>query len=76
MDFVEELPLSGKYSSNLVVADRLSKFGYFIPFTYHFMAKQIAKQFVERVVTIHGMPESIITDRDSFFLSGFWNEFV
>lgn len=71
MDFVEEIPCSGNYSSILVMVDRLSKFSYFLPLTHVFIAKQVAKQFIECVATTHGMPESIITDRTLIFLTHF-----
>lgn len=58
-----------------MVVDRLDKFGYFVLFTHCFMAKQVAKKFVEHVAIIHDMPQSILSDRDLVFLSGFWSEF-
>lgn len=35
----------------------------------------VAKNFVEGIVKLHGMPKSIISDRDPIFISNFWREF-
>lgn len=75
MDFVEGLPGSCSYSFILVVVDRLSKFDYFIFLTHSFTTKQMGKQFIERVSTIHSMSEFNITNRDLVFLNGIWREF-
>lgn len=67
-------PCSNSYSSILV--NRLSKFSSLISLTYPFTTKQVTEQFIECVTTIHGMPESIIIDCASIFLTSFWREFL
>lgn len=72
MDFTVGLPLSRGYSVIFVVVDRLSKFGYFIPLKAAFSSVTVAEAFINNVVKLHGVPKSIISDRDRTFLSHFW----
>ncbi|KAA0033720.1 hypothetical protein IC582_013177 [Cucumis melo] len=73
MDFIEGLPKAGGYDSIMVVVDRL-KMAHFITLKHPFTAKQVAEKFVEEIISKHGIPNSIITDRDKIFLSHFWKE--
>ena len=76
IDFIDGLPrLDGK-TSIMVVVDRLSKSAHFIAIAHPYTAKTIANKFVEGVVKLHGMPRSIISDRDPVFISNFWQEFL
>jgi hypothetical protein len=58
-----------------VVVDKLSKYANFMSLSHPFTAKAVADKFVEGVVILHGMPKSIISDRDPIFISKFWQEF-
>ena len=58
----------------MVIVDMLSKYAYFITLKHPFSAKQVAVLFIDRVVSKHGIPKSLISGRDKVFLSNFWKE--
>lgn len=74
MDFVEGLPPSNSYNTILVVVDCFTKFAHFIAIKHPFTAAHIARVILDSIVTLHGLPTSIVTDRDRIFVSAFWKE--
>lgn len=71
MDFIERLSSSNGKNTILVVVDRLSKYAHFLTLAHPFIAKAIAKRFIDGVVKLYGMPHFIVNDRDSIFISNF-----
>jgi len=72
MDFIAGMPQSGSANTILVVVDKFSKFAHFIPLRHPFTTATVAKVFLDTVFRLHGMPKSIISDRDRIFTSKFW----
>jgi hypothetical protein len=72
MDFIDGLPSSQGHDTIMVVVDRLSKYAHFVPLKHPYTALSVAKAFVANIVRLHGMPLSIVSDRDRVFLSNFW----
>ncbi|GJX59479.1 retrotransposon-related protein [Tanacetum coccineum] len=72
MDFLDSLPMSQGKSTILVIADRLSKYVHFIAVTHPYTAKTIARLFLDNIHKLHGLPKTIVSDRDKIFMSLFW----
>jgi hypothetical protein len=64
MDFIEGLPLSDGADSILVVVDRLTKNAHFLPLKHPYTAVSVGKLYVDNIVKLHGVPLTIISDRD------------
>jgi hypothetical protein len=74
MDFIEKLPKSEGYDTIMVVVDRFSKYAHFMPLKHPFSAPSVAQIFLDQVVKLHGLPKSIVSDRDKIFTSSFWTQ--
>jgi hypothetical protein len=75
MDFITKLPLTqGQHDSIWVIVDRLTKSAHFIPIREDYDIKKLGQLYVARIVSLHGSPTSIISDRDSRFTSHLWRE--
>jgi hypothetical protein len=58
----------------LVVIDRFTKYDHFFLVKHPYTSASIAQIFLDNVVKMHGVPQSIICDRDRVFTSSFWTE--
>ena len=74
MDFIVKLPLSHGCDSIWVVCDRFTRAAHFIPTVETLKAPDLAWLFLDRIFKHHGLPESIVSDRGSLFVSRFWTE--
>lgn len=72
MDFITGLPKSKGFEVIWVVIDRFSRYGHFVALSHPISAKSLAQVFFEQIYRLHGLPSTIVSDRDSIFLSEFW----
>jgi len=72
MDFIDGLPPSRQYNCLLVVVDKLTKYSHFLPLKNPYTASKVAELFVDNIYKLHGMPQSLISDRDPVFTRQFW----
>ncbi len=78
MDFVTSLPISANWKSNsydsiLVIVNRLTIMVHYELIKVTIDALGLAEVIIDVVVRHHGVPESIVTDRGSLFISKFWS---
>ena len=75
MDFIMGLlrTRSG-YDSIWVVVDRLTKVAHFIPVKTTYTSAKLAKIYMTRIVCLHGVQRTIVSDRGTQFTSKFWNQ--
>ena len=59
------------YNSIFIVTDRLIKYGYFIPYKEVSNSEELVYTFLKTIVSNHGLPEEIISDRGTTFTSKF-----
>ncbi|GJP52310.1 hypothetical protein CLOM_g11436 [Closterium sp. NIES-68] len=73
LDFITDLPpTASHHNAILTIVDKLSKMAHFIPTSTTATAQHTAELFFKEVVRLHGVPSVLISDRDSRFLSRFW----
>src|SRR3954471_9334698 len=76
MDFVTALPRSLKgHDSIWVIVDRLTKSAHFLPIRMTDSVAKLSQLYLQEIVQLHGVPLSILSDRDSRFTSRFWDSF-
>ncbi|GKC86769.1 putative reverse transcriptase domain-containing protein, partial [Tanacetum coccineum] len=76
MDFITKLPKSSQgFDTIWVIVDRLTKSALFLPIRENDPLDKLARLYLNRIVERHGIPDSIICDRDGRFTSNFWRSF-
>jgi transposase InsO family protein len=75
MDFIVGLPKTSKGCDSIwVIVDRLTKGAHFLPVRTDYPAICYAKLYIDRIMSLHGVPKTIIYDRGTQFVSKFWKE--
>ncbi|KAA3484167.1 DNA/RNA polymerases superfamily protein [Gossypium australe] len=75
MDFVSGLPMSSKKKdASWVVVYRLTKSAHFIRICIDYSLDRLAELYIAEIIKLHGVPVSIISDRDPRFTSRFWKK--
>ncbi|GKF61727.1 putative reverse transcriptase domain-containing protein [Tanacetum coccineum] len=73
IDFVTKLPRSSSgYDTIWVIVDRLTKSAHFLTMREDYKIDRLASLYLNEIIAGHGVPISIISDRDSRFTSRFW----
>ncbi|GKD31952.1 putative reverse transcriptase domain-containing protein [Tanacetum coccineum] len=73
MDLVTKLPKSSsRYDAIWVIVNRLTKSAHFLPIREDYKTKKLARIYINEIVARHGVPMSIISDRDGRFASHLW----
>nr|GEZ83771.1 putative reverse transcriptase domain-containing protein [Tanacetum cinerariifolium] len=76
MDFITKLPKSSQgFDTIWVIVDRLTKSAHLLPIRENDPLDKLARLYLNRIVARHGIPISIICDRDGRFTSNFWKSF-
>jgi hypothetical protein len=75
MDFIVGLPRTTQgYDSIWVIVDRLTKIAHFLPVRAKYIVATYAALYIARILSLHGIPKTIVSDRGPQFVSKFWEE--
>jgi hypothetical protein len=73
MDFITKLPRTNKqHDSIMVVVDNLTKVSHFIPVKLNHKETNVVDVYMKEIARLHGIPKTIVSDRDPKFTSKFW----
>ena len=76
MDFVTHLPLtSRRHNAVWVIVDWLTKSAHFLAVQMTFTLEEFCRLYIREIIRVHGVPVSIVSDRDPRFMSHFWKSF-
>jgi hypothetical protein len=74
MDFITGLPKAQGKDCIFVVLDKLTKFAHIFSIATHYNAAHVAYFFFREVFRLHGLPKTIVSNRENKFMSTFWQE--
>ena len=72
IDFVKGLPKYEGFDTILVVVDKMTKFSHFITLAHPFNATEVARKLMDSVFKLHGLPRTVVSNRDKIFTNQFW----
>ena len=76
MDFVTHFPRTQwRHDSVWVIVDRLTKSAHFLVVRMTFTLEEFYRLYIREIVRLHGVPVSIVSDRDPRFMTHFWKSF-
>ena len=76
MDFVTHLPRTmRRHDAVWVIVDRLLKLTHFLAMWMIFTLEELCRMYLREIVRLHGVPMSIVSDRDPRFTTHFWKSF-
>ena len=76
MDFVTHLPQTlRRHEAVWAIVDRLMKSAYFLAMRMTFTLEKFYRLYIQELIRLHGMPVSIVLDRDPRFTTHFWKSF-
>jgi transposase InsO family protein len=76
MYFIVGLPKTSKgYDSIWVIVDHSTKVAHFVPVKTLYPTKTYAELYIARIMSLHGVPKTIVSDRGPQFVSRFWEHF-
>jgi len=76
MDFIVGLPNSDGYTKMWVIVARFSKMAHFITVRTDEHITELASTFIKEMWNLYGLPESIVSDRDTRFMFKFWTSIM
>ena len=75
MDFITGLPTYSRGNDSIwVIVDRLSKVAHFLPVKTTYQSSKLAELYIVRIISLHGVPRNIVSDRGTQFTSRFWKK--
>ena len=76
MDFVTHLPRTQqRHDAVWVIVDQLTKSAHFLAVQMTFSLERFCRLYIREIVRLHGVPVSIVSDRDPRFMTHFWKSF-
>ena len=76
MDFVTHFPWTPQgHDAVWVILDRLTKSAHFLAMWMTFTLERFYRLYIREIVRLHGVPVSIVLDRDPRFMEHFWKSF-
>ena len=76
MDFIVGIPRTGRHHEAIwVIVDRLTKSSHFLAIKITFTVEQLVELYLEEIVRLQGIHLSIVSDRDTKFVTRFWHGF-